>query len=82
MEHVNTLKMYKDYVAAGYTDAQASIAVESLNASFDTVVTKDYLRQELAILKGEIRSDMAFMIILPIFVAMVAQAYMKKKGWV
>lgn len=47
MEHINTLKMYKEYIKSGYTEDQAIIAVESLNNAFDSVVTVDKLNAAL-----------------------------------
>lgn len=44
MSHIDTLKVYRQYVGAGYTDQQATCAVDALNSSFDGVATKDDLK--------------------------------------
>ena len=47
MEHVNTLKMYKDLVNSGVPEQQAEAHVLSLNTSFESVATtKDLLLLE------------------------------------
>lgn len=50
MGHIDTLQVYKDYLKAGYTDEQADCAVHALNASFDSVVTRDYLDSKLRLI--------------------------------
>lgn len=82
MSHVDTFKVYQDYKKAGYSEEQAICAMSTLDKSFDTVVTQSYLTKELSMLKGEIRSDMAFLVILPIFLAFVFQIVLKKRGLV
>jgi len=52
VEHVDTLQMYKEYMASGYTEEQATTAVISLNKSFDSVVTA----KDIKILENEILS--------------------------
>ena len=44
MAHIDTLKAYKQYLEAGYTEDQAVTAVQALNSSFDTVATKEDIR--------------------------------------
>lgn len=41
MAQIDTLKVYKKYLEAGYTEDQAVTAVQALNSSFDTVATKN-----------------------------------------
>jgi hypothetical protein len=55
MSHIDTLQVYKEYIAAGYTEAQSSAAVKALNASFDSVVTKDELRSALKDLEKDLK---------------------------
>lgn len=43
MAHIDTLQVYKEYLAGGYTESQAITAVKALNASFDSVATKEDL---------------------------------------
>lgn len=40
MSHIDTLKMYKQHLEAGYSEEMALEAVYSLNNSFDGVATK------------------------------------------
>jgi hypothetical protein len=51
MEHVNTLKAYKDLVAAGVNEEQAEAQVMVLNSSFESVATKNDLNLMEANLK-------------------------------
>ncbi len=44
MEHVNTLKAYKDLMAAGVSETQAEAQVNLLNNSLDHLATKDDLK--------------------------------------
>lgn len=92
MSHIDTLKTYKEYLAAGYTEQQAETSVHILDKSFDTVATKSdliamqlSLHQDMNILRAEIKSDMAFGVMLPIVIGFIvtlgAQALMKKRGW-
>lgn len=89
MSHINTLEVYQEYKKSGYTEEQAICAVNSLDKSFDSVVTKEYLSKELSLLKSEmpllrseIRSDLAFMVLLPIALGFMIQVFLKKRGWV
>jgi hypothetical protein len=43
MAHTDTLGMYKNYIAGGYSDEQATAAVQCLESSFNRVATKDDL---------------------------------------
>ncbi len=43
MAHIDTLQTYKEYLNSGYTETQAITAVKALNASFDSVATKEDL---------------------------------------
>ncbi len=43
MTHIDTLEVYREYIAAGYTENQAVTAVKVLNASFNGVATKEDL---------------------------------------
>lgn len=82
MSHIDTLKTYQDYLAAGYTEKQALTAVQSLEKSFDGVVTKEYLHSELALFKSEMRSDLFFTILLPMIIGFGIQIVLKRKGLV
>lgn len=44
MEHVNTLRAYKDLMAAGVSETQAEAQVNLLNSSLDHLATKDDLK--------------------------------------
>jgi len=87
--NIDTLKTYEDLIASGIPDSQAKAHVKALNKSLDGLATKDdlkateaFLKQELTIVKSDIKSDIAFMVMLPIIIAFAAQILLKKKGWI
>lgn len=43
MEHITTLKTYKNALKAGFSDEQAVFHAESLNSSLDSVITNEKL---------------------------------------
>lgn len=52
VEHIPTLKIFDDYLAAGYSEKEARCAVYTLNTVFDSVATKkDIERLEKSIEK-------------------------------
>ena len=60
---VDTLKISKSLEQAGFAKAQAdSLAVtfgETISSSREDLVTKDFLKAELAELRGELRTEIA-----------------------
>jgi hypothetical protein len=77
MSHIDTLKVYKDYLAAGYTEKQAVIAVDSLNASFDSVVTT----KDLKILENDLKIFFTWEIAGVFLIAFVLPKIGKRFGW-
>ncbi len=53
MAHIDTLEMYREYLGAGYSEAQAVTAVKALNSSFDGVATK----QDLSVLEKDLKNN-------------------------
>jgi hypothetical protein len=75
--HIDTLKVYKEYLDNGYTESQASTAVKSLNASFDGVVTQSdlyVLEKDLKIFLG---TEFGLILVAAIFLPFI----LKKFGW-
>ena len=71
MEHINTLKAYKEYKKAGYTEDQAVAAVEVLNTAFDGVATS----KDLQILESNLKIFFTFEILaVAIFVITLPKA--------
>lgn len=58
MSHIDTLKVYEELVESGVPEQQAKAHVHLLNASFDSVATKDdLLRMEVATKQDFIRLE-------------------------
>lgn len=59
----DTLKVSRTLEDAGFAKAQADVLsvtlAEALNISREDLVTKDFLRGELAVLKGDLRTEIA-----------------------
>lgn len=60
---IDTLKVSKAFEDAGFVKAQAdTLAItiaEATSASREDLVTKEFLRAELAVLRSELRTEMA-----------------------
>ena len=48
---MNTLKYYKQLIAAGSSEAEAQAHIDALDCPMDNLVTKDYLHIELRYFK-------------------------------
>ena len=57
MAHIDTLAMYREYLAAGYTEDQSVAAVNVLSLSIDGIATKEDLRELEKDLKGEMHTQ-------------------------
>lgn len=87
--NIDTLKTYEELRASGMPEKQAKAQVQALNSSLDGLATREdlkatesFLKQELMIVKGDIQSNLALIIIIPIFIAFAIQITLKKKGWI
>ena len=63
MEHINTLKYYKNLLAGGVPEEQAEVQTHALNSAFDHLATKEDLNSVKADLNSvkadvkELKSD-------------------------
>lgn len=80
MIHIDTLEVYKQALEAGNTEEQALFYVKSLNASFDTVVTEPYLRQELSNLENRLKIFFGYLVIGTIIGSLVIPILIKFLG--
>ena len=83
MEHVNTLKVYKDLISSGVPEKQAEAHVYSLNTAFDSVVTtKDLniLKNDLIIFFSlEIVAIAIFVLTMPTLMKFIRKSYKFEK---
>jgi len=56
MSHVDTLKIYKAAIAAGFTEQQATFEAESLDNELEHVVTKEFMNSKFDSFKNDIDS--------------------------
>jgi len=61
MARIDTLAKYREFLAAGYTEQQAEVAINALKEAEDVtmgdLVTKAELKLEISEVKREIRED-------------------------
>ena len=52
---MNTLKMYDDFLANGYSEVQARCAVNNFDLIIDDLATKDDLKQAIKQLESDLK---------------------------
>lgn len=77
MEHVNTLKAYKDLISSGVSEKEAEAHVYLLNTAFDNVVTK----KDLNILENDLKIFFSWILGATLLVAFILPILAKKLGW-
>ncbi len=62
MEHINTLKTYKNLIASGVPEQQAEAHVYALNSGFDSAVTTDVLTTALNKLEYDLKMFFVYLV--------------------
>jgi hypothetical protein len=64
MKHIDTLAKYREYIAAGYTESQADVAVKSWAEAYDMSREGLATKEDIKILESEITASFKIVYII------------------